>query len=97
MDAKYTNNSAPKPPRCHSCARPMQLLRRTSRLAGCLISTPSTASHVMSGTLRKGTRSSDPIAWRAWQLRAKRLGETPQGSFRMRHCAKIFGIRRVLR
>jgi hypothetical protein len=27
----YTNKSAPKPPRCLNCARPMQLLRRTSR------------------------------------------------------------------
>jgi hypothetical protein len=34
MDGKYTNKSAPKPPRCHSCARPMQLLRRTSRFGG---------------------------------------------------------------
>jgi hypothetical protein len=31
MDGKYTNKSAPEPPRCHSCARPMQLLRKTSR------------------------------------------------------------------
>ena len=29
-----TNKSAPKPPRCHSCARPMQLLRKTSRFGG---------------------------------------------------------------
>src|SRR5262249_10679395 len=28
-----TNKSAPKPPRCVNCARPMQLLRRTSRFA----------------------------------------------------------------
>jgi hypothetical protein len=34
MDEKYTNKSAPKPPRCLSCARPMQLLRRTSRFDG---------------------------------------------------------------
>jgi hypothetical protein len=34
MDGKYTNRIAPKPPRCHSCARPMQLLRRTSRFGG---------------------------------------------------------------
>ena len=34
MDGKYTNKSAPKPPPCHSCARPMQLLRRTSRFGG---------------------------------------------------------------
>ena len=34
MDGKNTNKSAPKPPRCHSCARPMQLLRRTSRFGG---------------------------------------------------------------
>jgi hypothetical protein len=26
-----TNASPPKAPRCHKCARPMQLLRRTSR------------------------------------------------------------------
>ena len=26
--------SAPKPPRCHSCAGPMQLFRRTSRFGG---------------------------------------------------------------
>ena len=31
MDVKY---NAPKPPRCHNCARPMQLLRRTSRFGG---------------------------------------------------------------
>jgi hypothetical protein len=58
MDGKYANRTAPKPPRCHSCAKPMQLLRRTSRFDGCLISTPSTASHVMSGTLRRGAPSS---------------------------------------
>jgi hypothetical protein len=29
-----TNKFPPKPPRCHSCARPMQLLRRTSRFGG---------------------------------------------------------------
>jgi hypothetical protein len=29
-----TNKSAPKPPRCHSCARPMQLLCKTSRFGG---------------------------------------------------------------
>ena len=34
MDGKYTNKSPPKPPRCHSCARPMQLLRKTSRFGG---------------------------------------------------------------
>jgi hypothetical protein len=33
MDEKYTNKSAPKP-RCLSCARPMRLLRRTSRFGG---------------------------------------------------------------
>jgi hypothetical protein len=26
-----TNKSPPRTPRCHNCARPMQLLRRTSR------------------------------------------------------------------
>ena len=34
MDGKYANRTAPKPPRCHSCAKPMQLLRRTSRFGG---------------------------------------------------------------
>ena len=34
MYDKYTNKSAPKPRRCVSCARPMQLLRRTSRFGG---------------------------------------------------------------
>ena len=35
---------------------------------------------------------------RTWQSRGPRnLGENPQGSFRMRHYAKMFGIRRVLR
>ena len=34
MDCKYTNKSPPKPPRCHSCGRPMQLLRKTSRFGG---------------------------------------------------------------
>ena len=28
------NKLAPKPPRCHKCARPMQLFRRTSRFGG---------------------------------------------------------------
>ena len=31
MDGKYSNKSAPKPPRCVYCARSMELLRRTSR------------------------------------------------------------------
>ena len=34
MHDKYTNTIAPKPPRCLGCARPMQLLRRTSRFDG---------------------------------------------------------------
>ena len=34
MDGKFTNKSAPQPPSFHSCARPMQLLRRTSRFGG---------------------------------------------------------------
>ena len=34
MDGKYTNKSAPKPPRCLNCARPMQLVRRTSQFGG---------------------------------------------------------------
>ena len=34
MHEYYTNQSAPKPPRCPSCGRPMQLLRRTSRYDG---------------------------------------------------------------
>lgn len=29
-----TNKSPPKTPRCHNCAKPMQLLRRTSRYGG---------------------------------------------------------------
>jgi hypothetical protein len=34
MDDERTNRSALKPPRCLGCARPMQLLRRTSRFGG---------------------------------------------------------------
>jgi hypothetical protein len=34
MSEKHANKSAPKPPRCLSCAAPMQLLRRTSRFGG---------------------------------------------------------------
>ena len=34
MYDKYANKTAPKTPRCLSCARPMQLLRRTSRFEG---------------------------------------------------------------
>jgi hypothetical protein len=32
--SKFRSKSAPNPPRCMSCARPMQLLRRTSRFGG---------------------------------------------------------------
>ena len=34
MTDNYASKSAPKPHRCLSCARPMQLLRRTSRFGG---------------------------------------------------------------
>jgi hypothetical protein len=36
MDDKFTNasKSAPQRPRCLKCARPMQLLRQTSRYGG---------------------------------------------------------------
>jgi hypothetical protein len=34
MDDKYTNRSAIKSSRCVNCARPMQLLRKTSRFGG---------------------------------------------------------------
>ena len=34
MYDNHTNKSAPKPPRCVTCARSMQLLRRTSRFGG---------------------------------------------------------------
>ena len=34
MDGKYTNRSAFKSARCVKCARPMQLLRKTSRFGG---------------------------------------------------------------
>jgi hypothetical protein len=34
MDDERNNRSAPKPPRCLGCARPMHLLRRTSRFGG---------------------------------------------------------------
>jgi hypothetical protein len=34
MYESHTNKSASRPPRCHSCAGPMQLLRRTSRFGG---------------------------------------------------------------
>ena len=53
MDDKFTNKSAPQPPRCHRCARPMQLFAELHDLVGCLISTPSTAAYVMSGTLKR--------------------------------------------
>ncbi len=32
------------------------------------------------------------VEGRAWQLGAKRLGEPPQGSFRMRHYARMFDV-----
>ena len=51
MGGKYTNKSPPKPPRCHICARPMQLLRKTSRFGGL-------PSRVMSGMLRRAGPSS---------------------------------------
>ena len=57
MDGQIrTNKSAPKPPRCHNCARPMQLFAKRHDLAGCLICIPSTAAYVMSGTLRRARR-----------------------------------------
>jgi hypothetical protein len=31
---KFASKRAPEPPRCISCARPMQLFRRTSRFGG---------------------------------------------------------------
>jgi hypothetical protein len=34
MHDNYANKSAPGAPRCHKCARPMQLLRRTARFGG---------------------------------------------------------------
>jgi hypothetical protein len=34
MRENYINESAPKSPRCPSCAKPMQLIRRTSRFGG---------------------------------------------------------------
>jgi hypothetical protein len=34
MYDNHTNKSAPKPRRCNNCARPMQLLRQTSRFGG---------------------------------------------------------------
>ena len=34
MHESYANKSAPQPPRCLSCARPMQLFSRTPRLGG---------------------------------------------------------------
>jgi hypothetical protein len=34
MYDECANKSAPKPPRCVACARPMQLVRRTPRFGG---------------------------------------------------------------
>jgi hypothetical protein len=34
MHDDCTNKPGPKRPRCHKCATPMQLLRRTSRFGG---------------------------------------------------------------
>jgi hypothetical protein len=34
MDGNYTNTPAPKFSRCTKCARPMQLIRRTTRFNG---------------------------------------------------------------
>jgi hypothetical protein len=34
MDGNYTNKPAPKFSRCTKCARPMQLIRRTTRFNG---------------------------------------------------------------
>jgi hypothetical protein len=34
MSEKFANKTAPRTPRCVSCAQPMQLLRRTPRFDG---------------------------------------------------------------
>jgi hypothetical protein len=34
MYYEQANNSAPKPPRCFGCGRPMQAVRRTPRFGG---------------------------------------------------------------
>jgi hypothetical protein len=34
MSEKFANKTAPRTPRCVSCAQPMQLLRRTPRFGG---------------------------------------------------------------
>ena len=43
MYDERTNRSAPKSPRCPSCARPMQLFEELRDLAGSLICIPFTA------------------------------------------------------
>ena len=71
FDCRYgTNKSAPKPPRCLNCARPMELLRRTSRFGGLPDLYAFTASYVTSGMLRKATQwTTCPVVGRV--LRSK--------------------------
>jgi hypothetical protein len=80
MDGKYASKSAPKSPRCHNCARATQPFRRTSRLVDCLTCTPSTASHVTNGMLKKATQlpTSGPITGQVWQLKDDAQGKALQ-------------------
>ena len=53
MDGKYANKSGPSLRVAIAALGRCNCFDELHDLAGCLISTPSTASHVMSGTLRR--------------------------------------------
>ena len=58
MDGKYANKSGPSLRVAIAALGRCNCFAELHDLAGCLISTPSTASHVMSGTLRRAAPSS---------------------------------------
>ena len=57
MDGKYANKSGPSLRVAIAALGRCNCFDELHDLAGCLISTPSTASHVMSGTLRRAAPS----------------------------------------
>ena len=78
MYDERANKSAPKPPRCVACARPMQLVRRTPRFGGL----PDLFTFQCEGCgeqhMRKATRWTDrPILERSAQPRSALVVEPP--------------------
>ena len=101
MWSEFAGKSARKPPRCPGCARPMQLVRRTTRLADCPICSSSSAETVVRGTSRKaietrridsGSSSNDPSIkpirhWLSRTAFSKRLFGLPSaGNIKPRFC-----------